>query len=128
MRRPAAGLWDKKPNFSARGKCVVSLGSLSVLIVVALVTMLTRGLPYLLFGGNREVPGFLRYLGAVLPASIMVVLVVHCLRHVKLTTWPYGIAELSAVAVVVAAQVLKKSAILSVFLGTALYMFLIRLL
>ena len=58
----------------------------------------------------------------------MVVLVVHCLRHVKLTAWPYGIAELSAVAVVVAAQILKKSAILSVFLGTALYMFLIRLL
>lgn len=85
----------------------LDLASLSVLAVVALVTMLTRALPYLLFGGRKEVPDALRYLGTVLPASIMIVLVVYCLRHVDLTAWPFGLAELASAAVVVAAQALK---------------------
>lgn len=103
----------------------LDLASFSVLAVVALMTMLTRGLPYLLFGG-RPIPGSLRYLGTVLPASIMIALVVYCLRHVDVTVRPHAIPELLAVAVVVAAQLMKKNAILSVFLGTAVYMVLIR--
>lgn len=82
--------------------------SVTVLAVVALMTMLTRGLPYLLFGG-RQIPGSLRYLGTVLPASIMIALVVYCLRHIDVTVRPYAIPELLAVAVVVAAQMLKKT-------------------
>jgi branched-subunit amino acid transport protein AzlD len=94
--------------------------------VCAAVTMLVRGLPYLMFGGKRQLPKMVTYLGSVLPSSIMIILVVYCLRNIKLTVFPYGLAELISVAVVLIMQIWKKNTFLSILLGTACYMILIR--
>lgn len=102
------------------------LNSFVVIAVVASITALTRVAPFLLFGRKKEIPPILNYLSLVLPASIMIVLVVYCLRNINLTVFPYGLAELISVAVIITAQVLKKNTFLSIFLGTACYMILIR--
>ena len=47
---------------------------LSTILVCALCTQITRWLPFLLFGGKKEVPRLVRYLGTILPAAIMAVL------------------------------------------------------
>ncbi len=94
--------------------------------VCAVVTMLVRGLPYLMFGGKRKLPKMVIYLGSVLPSSIMIILVVYCLRSIKLTVFPYGLAELISVAVVIIMQVWKKNTLISILLGTVCYMILIR--
>ncbi len=57
---------------------------LVTILICALCTQLTRWLPFLLFGGKKEVPRLIRYLGAVLPAAIMAVLVVYCLKGITL--------------------------------------------
>ena len=44
--------------------------------IVALVTMALRFLPFLIFGGRRQTPAFIAYLGRVLPFAIMGMLVV----------------------------------------------------
>ena len=44
---------------------------LITVIICALCTQATRWLPFLLFGGKKEVPRIVRYLGAVLPAAII---------------------------------------------------------
>ena len=93
---------------------------------VALVTWLTRALPHMLLGGRRELPDWSRYLGGVIPPAIMVILVLYCLRGIELTVWPHGAAELIALGVVVLLQLLKKNTVLSIFLGTACYMILLR--
>jgi branched-subunit amino acid transport protein AzlD len=100
--------------------------SAATLVVVALVTWLTRALPHLLFGGQRELPATVSYLGAVLPAAIMIILVVYCLRGITLSAFPYGLAELISVGIVIIAQVLRQNIFLSIFLGTLCYMILIR--
>ena len=100
--------------------------STAILIIVASVTGLTRALPYLLFGRKKELPGVILYLGTVLPASIMIILVIYCLRNINFTAFPYGMAELISIGVVIAAQLTKKNTFLSIFLGTACYMILIR--
>ncbi len=100
--------------------------SVATLIVVALVTGLTRAIPYLLFGRRKVLPQTVRYLGTVLPASIMIILVVYCLRNIDLTVFPFGLAELLSVTVVIIAQVMKKNTFLSILLGTVCYMVLIR--
>lgn len=100
--------------------------SVSAIAVVALVTWLTRATPYLLFGGKSELPDTVSYLGTVLPASIMVILVVYFLRNIDLTVFPFGLAELLSAALVAAVQFIKKNTILSILLGTACYMILIR--
>ena len=46
---------------------------LITILICALCTQVTRWLPFLLFGGKKEVPGLVRYLGTILPAAIMAV-------------------------------------------------------
>lgn len=98
----------------------------ATIAVVALVTALVRGLPYLLFGGKREIPDAIGYLGSVLPAAIMIILVLYCLRGVNFTAYPQGLAELLSLALVTAVHLWKKNAVLSIVAGTACYMILIR--
>lgn len=100
--------------------------SILAIIVVALVTWFTRGAPHLLFGGKKELPATIRYLGTVLPASIMIILVAYCLRNIDITAFPFGLAELLSVGLVIVVQFVKKNTILSILLGTACYMILIR--
>ena len=96
------------------------------LIVVSLMTGLTRAIPYLLFGGKKEIPETIVYLGNMLPASIMIILVVYCLRNIDFSAFPFGLAEFLSVALVIVVQYLKKNSLLSIILGTACYMLLIR--
>ena len=67
--------------------------SIAIIVVVAIVTFLIRACPFLLFGGKKEVPKVITYLGHVLPAAIMTTLVVYCLRNIKLLTGNHGIPQ-----------------------------------
>ncbi|MCL1954806.1 MAG: AzlD domain-containing protein [Spirochaetes bacterium] len=93
--------------------------------IVAIMTWITRGLPYLLFK-KKNPPQVITYLGAVLPASIMIILVIYCLRNIQFMEYPYGAAELISIVLVVIMQLWRKNFIISVFAGTICYMFLIR--
>ncbi len=96
----------------------------SVLIMAAL-TALTRFFPFLVF--SRRVPSWVEYLGKVLPFAVIGMLVVYCFRNISVTGYPFGIPELIAVAAVIVLHVWKRSTLLSVFAGTALYMVLLQL-
>ena len=92
--------------------------------VMALVTALTRFLPFILF--RKNTPAYVSYLGRVLPTAIIGMLVVYCFKDVSLMCAPYGLPELIACACVVAVQVWRRSALISILSGTAVYMLLIR--
>lgn len=94
--------------------------------IMALVTMLLRFLPFLIFRKGRT-PAYVAYLGDVLPQAIIGMLVIYCLKDVSLTSAPYGLPELLAAAAVVGLQVWKRSSLVSILSGTAIYMLLIRL-
>ena len=96
--------------------------------VIALMTGLTRFLPFWIFSGRRPVPKVIRYLGAVLPYSVMGMLVVYCLKNVSFTEFKGFLPSLISVAVVVLLHIWKRNTLLSILGGTALYMVLIRLL
>lgn len=97
-----------------------------MIVVASVCTILLRALPFLIFGGKREIPEIVHYLGRVLPPAIMVILVIYCLKGISFFNSPYGIPELLSVAVVVLLHVWKRNILLSVGLGTALYMFLVQ--
>ena len=99
---------------------------LITILVCALCTQVTRWLPFLLFGGKKEVPGLVRYLGTILPAAIMAVLVVYCLKGVSWLSAPHGAPELLAIAAVVIVHRWKGNVLLSIAGGTALYMLLVQ--
>lgn len=95
--------------------------------VIALVTLLLRALPFMIFGGKRKTPAFITYLSNVLPCAIMGMLIVYCLRGTELFKAPYGLPELIAGGTVVFLHLWKKNTLLSIALGTVLYMFLVQI-
>ena len=103
-----------------------TLSSLLTVLVIALVTLLTRLLPFLVFGGRKEPPAIILYLGRVLPCAIMGMLVVYCLRSISPAAAPYGLPEFMAVAAAVGLHVWKRSTLLSIAVSTVLYMVLVQ--
>ena len=95
--------------------------------VAALVTMVLRFLPFIIFRGDRETPAYITYLGKVLPFAIMGMLVVFCLKGVSLTAAPYGLPEFLACGAVAALHVWKRNTLLSIAGGTVFYMVLVQM-
>lgn len=75
---------------------------------------------------GKKIPGYVEYLGRVLPYSTMGLLVVYCLKGVTPFAWPFGVPEFTASAAVVVLHVWKRNSLLSIGAGTFLYMFLIQ--
>lgn len=100
--------------------------SLAIVAVVALCTLLTRALPFLFFGGKREIPRPVAYLGKALPPAVIATLVIFCVKDVNWLASPHGAPQLIAIAAVVLLHLWKRSTLLSIAAGTALYMFLIQ--
>lgn len=98
----------------------------TTIIVCALCTQITRWLPFVLFGGKKEIPKLVRYLGTVLPAAIMAVLVVYCLKSATPLAYPYGLPEMLSVAAVVFLHLWKRNTLASISLGTICYMLLVQ--
>lgn len=94
--------------------------------VIAGATFLTRVIPFILFPGGRSVPGYIKYLGGVLPYAVIGMLIVYCLKDTAISARPYGIPEGIAVLFVVAAHKWKHNMLFSILGGTALYMILLR--
>ena len=100
--------------------------ALIIILLVAVCTLITRLIPFVLFGGKRQVPKAVEYLGQILPPAIMATLVVYCLKGADLFSSSHGIPEFVSVAVTALLHVWKRNVLLSIAAGTACYMFLVQ--
>lgn len=94
--------------------------------VVALGTILTRFLPFLLFPAGKPTPKYIQYLGKALPSAVFGLLVVYCLKNVSLFSGSRGIPEFLSIAVVTALHLWKGQMLLSIAGGTVCYMLLVQ--
>lgn len=99
---------------------------LAIVAVVALVTLATRALPFALFAHGRP-PRVVVYLGRVLPPAVMAILVVYCLKGVSFGALSGFAPALLAVAATAGLHIWKRSTLVSIAGGTAVYMLLLRL-
>lgn len=95
--------------------------------ILALGTMATRFLPFLIFRDNKPTPKYIQYLGNALPAAIFGMLVVYCLKDVNVLAYSHGLPELIAILVTVGLHLWKRQTLLSIAGGTACYMLLVQL-
>lgn len=95
--------------------------------IITLATLLTRALPFLLFPSGKETPPVVRYLGAVLPFSVIAMLVIYCFKNVSLFSGSHGLPELIASAFVIVMHKWRHNLLLSIAGGTVLYMVLVQL-
>ena len=100
------------------------LQTLTIILAVAAGTQITRWLPFWMFPENKEPPAVVTYLGRVLPAAVMGLLVVYCLKDVAWASPPHGLPELLAICAVAVLHHWKGNVLLSIAGGTALYMLL----
>lgn len=99
--------------------------SLAIIFVIAFVTIALRFAPFVIF--RSKTPKLVMYLADVLPFAIMGMLVVYCLKGVKLLSGNHGIPEENSVLVVVLLHKWKHNTLLSILVGTLIYMLLIQI-
>ena len=102
--------------------------TLIIIVMVAIGAMATRCLPFLIFGRKKEIPEVIGYLGKTLPYATIGMLVVYCLKGVTITSKPYGLPELLSILFIIFVHTKKRNTLLSIGLGTFVYMLLIRVL
>ena len=100
--------------------------SLAIILVVAAATFATRVVPFLVFPKGTEIPPLIQYLGKVLTPAVIGMLVVYCLKSTPVLDAPHGLPETIAVAVTAGLHVWKRNNLLSIGVGTVLYMVLIQ--
>ena len=100
--------------------------AIAAIAVMAVVTFLTRALPFLLFGRGNKVPQVVLYLGKYLPPAVIAMLIVYCLRGVSFASASGWEPSLIAAVAVVVLHLWKKNNLLSILGGTVLYMVLVQ--
>lgn len=96
------------------------------ILALALGNALTRFLPFVVFSDAKELPPLMLYLGRVLPPAMMALLVVYCFKNVPILTAPHALPELIAVAAIIVIHTWRRNVLLSIGVGTALYMALVQ--
>ena len=105
----------------------MSIWQMLILVgIMALGVLLLRGAPFLLFPPHRPTPRYILFLGKYLPFSIMGFLIVYCLKEIAPLAYPFGLPEAIALAVVAGLHLWKKNTLLSIGVGTVLYMVLVQ--
>ena len=104
----------------------MNLHSILIVAVVAAVTIALRFFPFFIFGGKKETPEIILYLGKVLPYAIMGMLVIYCLRSIPGGSFLNAASQLIACVVVAFLQLWKRNTLLSIIGGTAVYMVLVH--
>ncbi|MBR3837032.1 MAG: AzlD domain-containing protein [Clostridia bacterium] len=100
--------------------------SAGIIVVIALVTALTRFLPFWIWGGERKTPRWVLKLGRALPSAIMGMLVVYCLKGVEVTHLSGFLPEVIACAVVIGLHLWRRNTLVSILGGTVFYMILVQ--
>lgn len=96
------------------------------IIAMSLVTYGIRLGPFILFGGGKQTPEWVRSIGGVLPPAVMGMLIVYSLKHIEILKVSSSLPVLIAIAVTTVLHLWKRNNLLSILSGTAVYMFLVQ--
>lgn len=96
--------------------------SILLIAVAVIVTFALRATPFVIFSGKRTMPESVKHVANLLPAAIIAVLVIYCLKADIITLGMNTLASALGVIVVVALHLWKRNILISIFCGTAVYM------
>lgn len=96
-------------------------------LIMAFAVQITRWLPFVFFKNSDRLPEAVSYLGKVIPAAMMGMLVIYCYKDFDFSSAASALPALFAGAATAGLHLWKRNTILSIAAGTALYMVLIRL-
>ena len=94
--------------------------------MVVLGTVITRFLPFIIIRKSIAERKYIKFLGDMMPYSMIALLVVYCLKEVNLIKYPYGIPELISIAIIIILHIIKRNVLISIGVGTVIYMILVQ--
>ena len=103
-----------------------NIQAFTAIMLAAACTLLMRALPFTLLGKRQEIPEVIRYLGNILPAAIMAVLIVYCLKSAPMDFGGTGMYQLLAAGVCLLLLIAIIAARFSIVGSTAFYMILLQ--
>lgn len=101
--------------------------TLLAILAMGAVTFGIRVAPFILFGKRKVTPKYVVYIGNYLPPAVMAMLIIYCLRNIKLYSFPFGIPEAIAIIVVAILHMWKHNNLISIIVGTIVYMIEVQL-
>lgn len=104
---------------------MTTMQNIITIFIVVLGTLLTRSISFLIFYSKPDFPPFIQFLETVFPSAVIGVLVVYCLKD-SLSGGYYGLPEMMGIFCVVFFHNWKKNVLLSISMGTSLYMVLVQ--
>lgn len=102
-----------------------------LIICMSITTVVIRLLPFFVFGGGRKVPNVITYLGKYLPPAIIGLLIVYCFQDTSFADnmifKSSAMIKIICVLIVFVIQYIKKNSLLSILVGTIVYMLLVHI-
>jgi branched-chain amino acid transporter azlD len=87
--------------------------------------VICRLLPFIIFA-NGKLPKLVKFYEKYLPYSLMAILFCYCFVSVKFSVYPHGFPEIITLIVITLLHIWKKNVMLSLFLGTVVFLILSR--
>lgn len=100
---------------------------LASIITMALVTYLVRLAPFVLFGGSKQTPEWVSYVGKYLPPSVMGMLIVYSIKDVEFFSYQSSLPVALAIGMTAMLHLWKRNNLLSIMGGTAIYMIMVQM-
>lgn len=101
--------------------------ALIAILVMGAVTFGIRMAPFILFGNKKSTPKCIVYIGNYLPPAVIAMLIIYCLRNIKLLAFPFGIPEAIGIITVAVLHIWKHNNLISILGGTIVYMIEVQL-
>lgn len=90
------------------------------------IIFLERFFPFALFS-KKNPPKILNFIERYLPAMVIAVLIVYCLKDIQFTSAPFGSPYFIAIAVTIVLHLWLKNSMVSIFGSTIVFMILSRI-
>ena len=98
-----------------------------MIIMVALMTFALRAFPFVIFSGKKQLPDMMIRLEKQLPCTIMILLVVYCIKGVSFSDASSWVSTFAGVLTTALVHLKKKNVLLSITAGTLMYMVFVQL-
>lgn len=95
-------------------------------LMIVIGTAFLRFLPFFIINKSLSENKYVQFLGRILPYSMIALLVIYCIKDISIIKFPYGLPEIISIILVAFFQIIKRNVLISIGLGTVIYMFLVQ--
>lgn len=96
-------------------------------LMIVIGTAFLRFLPFFIINKSLSENKYVQFLGRILPYSMIALLVIYCIKDINIIKFPYGLPEIISIILVAVFQIIKRNVLISIGLGTVIYMFLVQI-